>query len=756
MSKSNPPKSPLVRGTLRKYSKICKTSRNCLQLNNLKLPLSRGVGGILVSASILLNLTPSLAQNQTLITTAIKPPTAPKKPHKEIRHGQEIIDNYFWLRDRENPEVLKHIRDENAYTKSLTANLKPLQDKLYKEMLSRVQETRTSVAVSEGNYEYYTRYEKGQNYSIHCRKKKVENAKEEILLDENKLAMREKYLDVSMLNVNDNGNLLAYGIDTKGDIRYNLKVKNLRTGKILPDTVENISSFTWANESTLFYVTQDLVTNRANTLWHLKLGSKPVKIIEEKDVEFFATVSRTKDKKYILYSVSSKDTGEISYLDTANLNGNFKIISKRVKGYEYSVEHRHNLWYIVTNKGLNNQSSMNNRIITVPVGSDSAVEEREFLAHNQNILIEDIDLYKDFAVVLKKELGLNQFLVYNFKTRKWRRVNFLDSAYTANLGVRQDGRDGNISQPFDSNTFRYTYTTLVTPTVIYEQNLDTGTQKIIKRRSVPNYDASKYETQRIWAPVRDGVKVPLSIVYRKGVQLNGKAPLFLYGYGAYGLGEEARFDSDLISLLDRGFIYAIAHVRGGNELGKQWYEDGKLMKKKNTFYDFIDSAEYLIQNKWTSQDRLLIGGASAGGLLMGAVVNMRPDLFKAVHLNVPFVDVMNTMWDESLPLTTQEYLEWGNPHDKSAYDYMLSYSPYDNLARQPYPSMLVTAGINDSQVGFWEPAKYVAKLRTLKTDHNLVLLKINLEAGHQGASGRYEEMKNTAFEYAWMLSQVGF
>ncbi|RUT04085.1 oligopeptidase B [Dulcicalothrix desertica PCC 7102] len=684
----------------------------------------------------------------------IQPPLAPKKLHQEVRHDETIHDNYFWLRDKENPEVLKHLKAENAYTESLTANLKPLQTQLYQEMLGRVQENRTSVAVQLGNYLYYTRYEKGKNYPIHCRKKNA-NAKEEILLDQNQLAANEKYLNISTFNVSDDGNLVAYAIDTKGDIRYNLVVKDLRTGKILSDSIQNISSLTWASDNTLFYVTADKITNRPNTLWRLELGNTPQKVIEEKDVEFSSRVSRTKDKKYILYTVASKDTSEIHYLDAAKPKDNLQIISKRAKGYEYLVEHRNGLWYKITNEGVNNQKAINYRIVTLPVGNSQGAEQ-EFLPHNQSAFINGIDLYKDFAVVSEKKLGLNKFLVYNFETKNWREVNFPDSVYTAALGVEQESTYESINQPFDSNSFRYTYTSLISPTAIYEQNLATGTQQIINRKQIPNYDASLYTTERVWAPVRDGVKVPLSIVYRKGVERNGQAPLLMYGYGAYGYGLEARFDSSLISLLDRGVIYVIAHIRGGDELGKQWYEDGKLMNKKNTFNDFIDSAEYLINNRWTSKDRLLIRGGSAGGLLIGAVANMRPDLFKAAHLAVPFVDIMNTMWDESLPLTTEEYLEWGNPHEKSAYDYMRAYSPYDNLAPKAYPAILLTTSINDSQVGYWEPTKYVAKLRTLKTDNNPLLLKINLEAGHQGASGRYEQLKDIAFEQAWMLSQVGF
>ncbi|RUT04224.1 oligopeptidase B [Dulcicalothrix desertica PCC 7102] len=695
--------------------------------------------------------------NNKAATTQVKsiqPPLAPKKPHQEVRHGEIIRDDYFWLRDKENPEVLKYLKAENAYTESLTANLKPLQTQLYQEMLGRVQENRTSVAVQLGSYLYYTRYEKGKNYPIHCRKKNA-NAKEEMLLDQNQLAAREKYLNVSIFNVSNDGNLLAYAIDTKGDIRYNLVVKDLRSGKILSDSIQNITSLTWASDNTLFYVTADQMTNRPNTLWRLKLGSTPLHVIEEKDVEFSSEVSRTKDKKYILYTVRSKDTSETHYLDAAKPKFNLQTISKRAKGYEYSVEHRNGLWYKITNEGVNNQKAINNRIVTLPVGNSKGAEQ-EFLPHNQSVLINGIDLYKDFAVVSEKKLGVNRFLVYSFKTKKWREVNFADSVYTAFLGVDQEFTSEIINQPFDSNSFRYTYTSLILPTTVYEQNLATGTQKIIKRKQVPKYDASLYTTERVWAPVRNGVKVPLSIVYRKGVERNGQAPLLMYGYGAYGLEQKAEFDSNLISLLDRGVIYVIAHTRGGDELGKQWYEDGKLMNKKNTFNDFIDSAEYLISNRWTSKDRLLISGASAGGLLIGTVVNMRPDLFKAAHLGVPFVDVMNTMWDESLPLTTEEYLEWGNPHSLAAYDYMRAYSPYDNLAAKAYPAILLTTSINDSQVGYWEPTKYAAKLRTLKTDNNPLLLKINLEAGHQGASGRYEVLKDIAFEYAWMLSQVGF
>ncbi|AFY99789.1 S9 family peptidase [Calothrix sp. PCC 6303] len=711
-------------------------------------------------AQINLSLSPNifLSSQNNQKNSHIQPPVAAKKPHQEVRHGEKVEDNYFWLRQKDNPEVINYLKAENAYTAKMTANLKSLQQQLYKEMSGRIQQEYTGVVTKQGNYYYYIRYEKNKDYAIHCRKKADKYGKfspriaEEIILNENELAKNQKYLDVNVFNVSNDNNLLAFTTDNKGDIRYTLKIKDLRTGKLLPLAVENVSSVIWANNKTVFYTTQDPVTNRANTLWRLEIGGKTQKILEEKDVEFFASVYTTKNNRYILFSSRSKDTSEISYLDTKNLDKNFQVLYPRTKGHEYSVEYRDNLWYVITNKGINGNKAVNNRIVTVPVNNPEETNWQEFLPHRQDALIEGVDLYQEFLVASEKILGLNRFRIYNFKTKNWREVSFPESTYTAELG---ESNNPDIDPEFTATSFRYTYTSLTAPKTIYEQDFATGKQKVIKKKIVPNYDASKYVSERVWVAARDGVRVPLSIVYRKGLQRNGKAPLLLYGYGAYGLEENASFDSNIISLLDRGVVYAIAHVRGGNELGNQWYEDGKLMKKKNTFNDFIDSAEYLTKQGWTSSDRLLIGGGSAGGLLIGAVVNMRPDLFKAAHLAVPFVDLMNTMWDDSLPLTTEEYLEWGNPNEKPAYDYMRSYSPYDNLAAKAYPSLLLTTSINDSQVGYWEPTKYVAKLRTLKTDQNPLLLKINLDAGHQGASGRYDTLKETAFEYAWMLQQVG-
>jgi oligopeptidase B len=728
---------------------------------NGKIPLV--ISLLLVSANpslaeINLASLPNISAQHSQKSLSIQPPIAPKKPYKEVRHGETVEDDFFWLRQKKNPEVINYLKAENSYTANITANLKPLQQQLYQEMLGRTQQQDTSVITKQGNYYYYFRYEKGKNYAIHCRKKADINGKfapniqEEIILNENILARNQKYFDVDVFNVSNDHNLLAFTTDNKGDIRYTLKIKNLQTGKLTPHVIENVSSVAWANNKTLFYVTQDPVTNRANTLWRLDIGGKSRKVLEEKDVEFFAGVCTSKDGKYILFSSKSKDTSEISYLDISNLNSKFKILYPRTKGHEYSVEHRDSLWYITTNKGINGSKAVNNRIVTVPTDTPQEANWQEFLAHRQDALVESVDLYQNFLVVSEKILGLNRFRLYCFKTKKWREVSFPENSYAAKLGASSNP---DMDQEFTSTSFRFTYTSLTTPRMVFEQDFATGEQKAIKKKIVPNYDASKYVTERVWVTARDGVKVPLSVVYRKGIKRDGTSPLLLYGYGAYGLGENASFDSTIISLLDRGMVYAIAHVRGGNELGNKWYEDGKLMKKKNTFNDFIDSAEYLTQQGWTSSDRLVIGGGSAGGLLIGAVVNMRPDLFKAAHLAVPFVDLINTMWDDSLPLTTEEYLEWGNPREKAAYDYMRSYSPYDNLAAKAYPSLLLTTSINDSQVGYWEPTKYVAKLRTLKTDKNPLLLKINLSAGHQGASGRYDTLKETAFEYSWILQQVG-
>jgi len=507
---------------------------------------------------------------------------------------------------------------------------------------------------------------------------------------------------------------------------------------------DRVTSTAWASDSTtLFYVTEDATTKRPDTLWRLKIGAEPQKVCEEKDALFTLGVGRTKDKKYLVLAINSTDTWETRILPADQPEGLFKAVFPREKGHKYDIDHRDGLLYIRTNK-----DAKNFRMLTVPVADPSLKNAKPFLEHRQDVLLEGVELFKDYAVVSEKAQGLTHLRIHSFATGQWREIPFSESVYMAfDAGTPE----------FESKLFRYGYQSMITPNSIYDFDMEKGTSTLLKRQEVlGGYDPANYATERLWATARDGARVPISIVQRKDFRKDGKGSLFLYAYGSYGYGMPAFFDSSRFSLLDRGMAFAVAHIRGGNEMGEAWHDEGMLMKKKNTFFDFIDCAEYLLAQKWTTREGLVIEGGSAGGLLMGGVVNYRPDLFKAVHAQVPFVDVMNTMMDPTLPLTVQEYLEWGNPNEKPAFDYMRSYSPYDNLKRGEYPSILVTTSYNDSQVMYWEPAKYVAKLRTLKTDKNPLVFKCKMEpAGHGGASGRYDALKDKAFEYAWLLAQVG-
>jgi oligopeptidase B len=522
-------------------------------------------------------------------------------------------------------------------------------------------------------------------------------------------------------------------------------VKNLRTGETLPDTYERVDSVVWAADNqTLFLTTEDAVTKRSDKLWRHVLGSASYEpLYDEKDELYDIRVDKTRDKKYILLGIDSKDTTEFRWLRADHPQDHFAVFLPREKKHRYYVDHRENLFYIRTNK-----DGRNFAIMTAPESDPAPQNWKTFIPQQDDVLIEHLDLFQDFAVSVERSRALDHLRVYDFHSAKWAAVPFPEPVYAASPGGTPE---------FASKTYRYNYQSFITPPSVYDYDAASGQSALLKRQEVlGGYDPTQYISERLWATARDGVKVPVSIVYRKGFVRDGRAPLFLYGYGSYGFGTPATFASNRLSLLDRGMAYAIAHIRGGNEMGEKWREDGMLMKKKNTFWDFIDCAEYLIAEKWTSKERLAIEGGSAGGLLMGAVVNMRPDLFHAVHAAVPFVDVMNTMMDASLPLTVGEYLEWGNPNEKEAYDYMKTYSPYDNLEKRAYPAMLVTTSFNDSQVMYWEPAKYVARLRTVKTNDTPLLLKIKMEpAGHGGASGRYDRMKDQAFEYAWLLKQVG-
>ena len=681
----------------------------------------------------------------TMDAQRLAPPVAPAIEHQQVRHGETVTDNYFWLREKSNPEVIKYLEAENAYTAAITKDLQPFADALYKEMLARIKQTDLSVPVRRGSYLYYSRTEEGKQYPIHCRRKGSMQAPEEVLLDLNELAKGHKFVGIGSFVVSDNDNLLAYTVDFIGFRQYSLQVKDLGTGKTLPDTVERVTSLQWAADNeTLFLTTEDEITKRSDKLWRHELGkAQPELLYEEKDELYDIGLKRTRDKRFELLEIESKDTTEVRYLPSATPGEKFQVFLPREKKHRYYVDHREDLFYIRTNK-----DAKNFRVVTTPENKIAPQNWKEFIGHQTGRLIEDIELFRDFAVSVEKSNALNHMQFYDFKTAAWHALAFPETVYSAFPGDTPD---------FDSTTFRYTYQSFLTPQSVYDYNPQTASSTLLKRQEVlGSYDPSQYAADRLWATARDGAKIPISIVYKKGFQRNGKAPLFLYAYGSYGIGMAATFSSNRLSLLDRGMAYAIAHIRGGDEMGEEWREDGMLMKKKNTFYDFIDSAEYLTTERWTSSDRLVIEGGSAGGLLMGAVVNMRPDLFRAVHAAVPFVDVMNTMMDASLPLTVGEYLEWGDPNQQAAYDYMKTYSPYDNLEKRAYPAMLITTSLNDSQVMYWEPAKYVARLRKLKTDNNPLLLKVKMEpAGHGGASGRYDRLKDTAFEYAWLLSQVG-
>jgi len=680
-----------------------------------------------------------------LAETAPAPPVAPRDPHTEVRHGATVTDDYYWLRERSNPEVIKYLQAENAYTEAMTKDLKPFEDTLYHEMLGRIKQTDLSVPVRQGAYLYYSRTEEGKQYPIQCRRKGSMDAPEEVLLDPNQFAKDHKFVGLSGFHVSDDQNLLAYTIDFVGFRQYSLHVKDLRTGETLPDTAERVTSVEWAADNrTLFFTTEDAVTKRSDRLWRHVLGSTASEpLFEEKDELYDIDLDKTRDKKYLLVESESKDTTEFRYLRSDHPQEAFSVFLPREKKHRYYVDHREGLFYIRTNKG-----GKNFEIVTAPENDPNPKNWTVFIAHRDDVLIEDIDLFKTFAVAVEKSQALTRLRLHNFQTGAWTSIEFPEPVYSVFPGGTRD---------YDSTTYRYNYQSFVTPQSVYDYDTLTGKSALLKRQEVlGGYNPAQYVSERLWATARDGIKVPLSIVYKKGLDRNGHAPLFLYAYGSYGYPTPVTFDSNRLSLLDRGMVYAIAHIRGGNEMGEQWREDGMLMKKKNTFNDFVDSAQYLVQENWTSKDRLVIEGASAGGLLMGAVVNQRPDLFRAVHLGVPFVDVMNTMLDASLPLTVGEYLEWGNPNEQAAYDYMKTYSPYDNLEKRAYPAMLVTTSLHDSQVMYWEPAKYVARLRTLKTDGNPLLLKIKMDpAGHGGASGRYDRLHDRAFEYAWLLSQVG-
>ena len=703
----------------------------------------------LMLASVVLAISSTGGHAAPSLSAGAKPPVAARGAWQETRHGQVVTDDYRWMHKKEQPEVIAHLNAENAYTDAMTADIAPLSDKLFAEIKGRMQDVDLSVPTRRGNYYYYTRFEAGKQYPVNARRRAGagmaydDKAAEEVLLEQNEMAAGHKFFAVGAMNVSPNESLMIYSTDTTGFRQYELKIKDLKTGKLLADSAQRVTSAAWAADNkTIFYVQEDATTKRSDRLFRMVLGSAPVEMYHEKDELYNMGVGTTRDRKFVQLSMGSTDTSEMRLLPADQPNGEFTSVLGRTKGHRYSVQHRDGELFIQTNK-----NAKNFRIVRAPLAAPGEKNWMEVVKHDKNVLINGVDVFQDYLVASEKTNALARMRIYDFKKKTWKDIKFDDEVYLAR---------GMGTPEFTSPMFRVSYQSPVTPPTVLDVDMENGKRTVLKSEEiVGGYDATRYQSRRLWVSARDGVKVPLWAVYKKGVKFDGKAPLLLYSYGSYGNPTEATFAISRISLLERGVIYVQAHIRGGNDLGEAWHEDGMLMKKKNTFNDFIDSAEFLVKHKWTSPERLIIQGGSAGGLLMGAVVNMRPDLFRAVHAAVPFMDVMNTMMDASLPLTTGEYLEWGNPNDKAAYDYMRSYSPYDNIERKAYPAMLVTTGLNDSQVMYWEPAKYVAKLRAHKTDSNVLLLKTNMGAGHGGASGRFNSVKENAFQLAWMLGQWG-
>jgi len=674
------------------------------------------------------------------------PPIAPKQPQVLTNHGDERIDDYFWMRDSNNPKVIAYLEAENAYTEAMMQHTEPLQSTLYNEMLARIKETDLSVPYRQADYYYYSRTEEGKSYPIHCRKKGSLDAIEEILLDQNELAKGYEYFSLGTFKVSPNHQVLAYSIDTSGAEQYTLFFLDLTTFELYPETInDTYFSLAWGNDNcTVFYTKVDSA-NRPFQLLRHTLGGKSaqdVLIYEESDEAYFLSVGRTRSQAYIIMSLGSKITSEIHYLDANNPNDNFQVIHPRQQGMEYDLEHHKDYFYIVTN-----DEAVNFKLVKSPIATPSKENWQLVIAHREDVLLSSVSAFSDYLVISERKAGLPIMRVQKLATGEEKYITFPEPTYAASLGNNPE---------FNTTKLRFNYTSLITPSSVFDYDMETNERELKKETEVlGGYDRTQYKSEWLLATAPDGTQIPISIVYKKGIEKNGNSPLFLTGYGSYGASYPASFSSTRLSLLNRGVAIAIAHIRGGGEMGRKWYENGKFLHKKNTFTDFIACAEHLIAQKWTSSARLAISGGSAGGLLMGAVINMRPELFKVVLAAVPFVDVVTTILDTSLPLSAMEWEEWGNPNDKTYYDYMKSYSPYDNVKPQDYPHILIIAGLNDSRVKYWEPAKWTAKLRELKTDNNLLLLKTNMGAGHGGASGRYESLKETAFEYAFVLDRLG-
>lgn len=687
------------------------------------------------------------------MSNSIQPPKAKIIPKQLEKHGHIRTDNYYWLNERENPEVIEYLNQENEYYQQSTAHTKEFQTSLFEEMKSRIKEDDQSVPYFYNGYFYITRFEKGKDYPIYARKKENLNSPEEILFDCNEMAKGHAYFQMTGLSVSDDNQWIAFGIDTVSRRQYTIQVKNLVTNEILPTKIENTTgSSTWASDNkTFFYSRKDDVTLRSDKIYKHKLGSNPADdtlVYHEKDETFDVSVFKSKSRKYILIQSDSTMTTEYRLLLASKPDGKFKVFQKRTRGLEYSVSHFEDHFYIITNK----DDATNFKLMKTPEDKTSKDNWVDEIPHREDVLLEDIDIFRDYLVVSERSEGLNKIRIINWKTKKEYYLPFNSETYSAYTTTNLD---------FDTEILRYSFQSLATPSSLIDFNMTTKEKNILKEQEVlsrdfeSKFDKNNYKEERIWATAIDGTKVPISMIYKKGMKKNGKNPLLLYAYGSYGVTMDCYFSTVRLSLLDRGFIYAIAHVRGGEDLGRQWYEDGKLLKKKNTFTDFIDCSKFVIDEKYTSSEHLYAEGGSAGGLLMGAILNMAPNLYNGVIAQVPFVDVVTTMLDDSIPLTTGEYDEWGNPNVKKYYNYMLSYSPYDNVVAQDYPNIYIATGLHDSQVQYWEPAKWIAKLRTLKTNNKQLFLDTNMDAGHGGASGRFESLKEIAKEFSFLLDLEG-
>ena len=677
----------------------------------------------------------------------MQPPVANSVPHKLEKHGHVRVDNYYWLRARDNPAVIAHLDAENRFTEAAMAHTKPLQAKLFNEYKTRIKQTDETVPYRKNGYFYYTRMIEGKDYPVYCRKKGSLEAPEEVMLDGNVESAGHKFFSVGRIEVSPANDIMAYAVDTVGRRFHSLRFRNLATGERLPGVIPDVTeSLAWANDNkTLFYVRQDPETLRPFQVWRHVLGADPSRdrlVFEEKDETFNVGVFKTKSNRYIMIASEQTLTSEYRYLDAGKPEAHFEVFLPRRRDHLYSISDFGEHFYIRTN-----HEAKNFRLMRAPAGRKGMEHWEEVIPHRPGVLLDDFEIFKDHLVVVERGSALVQLRIRPWAGEGEHYIEFGEPAYEVHPIANYE---------LDTPVVRYTYSSLTTPRSVYDYDMKTRSRTLLKRDEVlGGFDSANYVTERLHAPSHDGVKVPVSLVYRKGFKKDGANPLLVYGYGSYGYSTDPSFNPFIVSLLDRGFVYAIAHIRGGQELGRQWYEDGKLLKKKNTFRDFVACAEYLVKEKYGDPKRVYARGGSAGGLLMGAVMNMRPGLFHGIVAHVPYVDVITTMLDDSIPLTTAEYDEWGNPNEQTFYEYMHSYSPYDQVEAKSYPNLLVTTGLHDSQVQYWEPSKWVAKLRALKKDGNRLLLKTEMAAGHGGPSGRYKRYEETAFEQAFLLDLAG-